>query len=89
MFHAQDHFINSKTFNRKGLIPLLTELIKFMKPGFSKHCAPDGAIRFPINLLILRRSKHQLQLRKQRIKRLAWTDDIGLAEIANVCRTVA
>ncbi len=38
MFHAQDHFINSKTFNRKGLIPLLTELIKFMKPGFSKHC---------------------------------------------------
>src|SRR6266545_1281498 len=34
-------------------------------------------------------SKHQLQLRKQRIQRLAWTDHVRFAEIADVRRAVA
>src|SRR6266542_4538908 len=34
-------------------------------------------------------SKHQLQLRKQRIQRLAWANHIWLAEIADIRRTVA
>ena len=58
----------------------------WLKPGVNKENAPqvlsDNNLRFTI-------SKNQLQLREQRIQRLARIDHIRLAEIADVRRAVA
>ncbi len=84
-------------------ITLLAELRDLTEPGIYRHVAPTrlsvflvfSVVNHPLKTLhseqidLCAISKHQLQLRKERIQRLLWTNHIRLAEIADVRRAVA
>ncbi len=83
------HWLDPGWFSLCNLCALCVSVVSLKSAGLQSQEAHTEASLSRMPEILYPSSKHQLQLRKQRIQRFARADDIGFAEIADARRTIA